>query len=260
MRVNKVVQRGLSLPEDSAQDRNPIYKLRLSMKRRFSPQEGASSETTSPVEAGKVRDLLNRLVEIDNETRVLLSKVFLLLEKDDNLEEYVKKRIEDPKVSKMWRLVKQVLAFQEGEASANHKRSHTLFSVPIPGPSPSPVPFPATSPSPRPNIVPYLLQTPRHLDFGHGYGGLVATEEGRRGLANGTVAGMDGWVWSLRAESAGSSPDYPTIFSLGSGTDEKKNERFKVRSIGRGTGVQAGSTSSGSSAGAACTNKTGDAK
>uniref|UniRef100_A0A803MQK7 Uncharacterized protein n=1 Tax=Chenopodium quinoa TaxID=63459 RepID=A0A803MQK7_CHEQI len=111
---NKQVQRGLSLPEYSVKDRNTIYKLTLSMKKRFSPQE-STSETTSPVEAGEVRDLLNRLVEIDNESRVLLSKVFSLLEKDENLEEYVKKRIEDPKISKMWQLVEQVLAFQENE-------------------------------------------------------------------------------------------------------------------------------------------------
>uniref|UniRef100_A0A803N6T0 Uncharacterized protein n=1 Tax=Chenopodium quinoa TaxID=63459 RepID=A0A803N6T0_CHEQI len=93
---NKHVRRGLSLPEYSVKDRNTIYKLTLSMKKRFNPQDN-TSETTSPVEAGEVRNLLDRLVEIDNESRVLLSKVFPLLEKDENLEEYVKKRIEDPK-------------------------------------------------------------------------------------------------------------------------------------------------------------------
>lgn len=114
---NKRVDRRLSLPEYGDQDRNTIYKLTLSMKRRLSPQE--SMDTPSPVEAGEVGNLLHRLVEIDNESRKLLCKVFKLLEKDETLEAYVKERIEDPKVSKMWELVEQVLAQQDMELNLN---------------------------------------------------------------------------------------------------------------------------------------------
>uniref|UniRef100_A0A803MQK4 Uncharacterized protein n=1 Tax=Chenopodium quinoa TaxID=63459 RepID=A0A803MQK4_CHEQI len=107
----------LELPEYDTNHHSTIYKLTLSMKRRFSPQVGA--QTPSPAGAGEVRGLLQRLVEIDNKSRELLGKVFSLLEKDESLETYVKKRIEDPKVSRMWQLVEQVLACQEGESNLN---------------------------------------------------------------------------------------------------------------------------------------------
>ncbi|KNA18089.1 hypothetical protein SOVF_074060 [Spinacia oleracea] len=108
----------LELPEYDIGRQSTIYKLTLSMKRRFSPQV-VGAQTPSPEGAGEVRDLLRRLVEIDNESRKLLVKVFSLLEKDESLESYVKKRIEDPKVSRMWLLVEQVLACQEGDTNFN---------------------------------------------------------------------------------------------------------------------------------------------
>uniref|UniRef100_A0A803N6S9 Uncharacterized protein n=1 Tax=Chenopodium quinoa TaxID=63459 RepID=A0A803N6S9_CHEQI len=107
----------LELPKYGTNHHSTIYKLTLSMKRQFSPQ--VCTPIPSPEGAGEVRNLLQRLVEIDNESRELLGKVFSLLEKDESLETFVKKRIEDPKVSRMWQLVEQVLACQEGESNLN---------------------------------------------------------------------------------------------------------------------------------------------
>ncbi|KMT06330.1 hypothetical protein BVRB_7g160120 [Beta vulgaris subsp. vulgaris] len=104
----------IELPKYDVQDHSTIYKLTLSMRRRFSPAQ-VGGDSASPVEAREVRELLQRLVEIDSESRGILCKLFSLLEKDETLENYVKNRIEDPKVSRMWQLVEQVLACQEGD-------------------------------------------------------------------------------------------------------------------------------------------------
>ncbi|KMT06328.1 hypothetical protein BVRB_7g160100 [Beta vulgaris subsp. vulgaris] len=111
----------VKLPEYEAQYHSTIFKLTLSMKRRLSPQvtEVSAQPLPSPAGAGEVRDLLRRLVEIDAESREILCKVFALLEKDETLEKYVQKRIEDPKVSRMWELVEQVLACQEQDTNLN---------------------------------------------------------------------------------------------------------------------------------------------
>jgi len=98
----------LSLPE---QEKNTLYKLRVSMKKRLSPQH--SVDTPSPQGSSELNDMLQRLVEIDTESRELLIRVFSMLEKDEKLENYIKTRIEDPKVSRMWELVEQVLSCQD---------------------------------------------------------------------------------------------------------------------------------------------------
>ncbi|KAK9734227.1 hypothetical protein RND81_04G124200 [Saponaria officinalis] len=79
------------------------------MKKSLSPQ---TTNTPSPQGSWELKNMFQRLVEIDTESRQLLIKVFSMLEKDDKLENYFKKRIEDPKVSRMWELVEQVLACQ----------------------------------------------------------------------------------------------------------------------------------------------------
>ncbi|KAK9734228.1 hypothetical protein RND81_04G124300 [Saponaria officinalis] len=106
---NNIHSNHLSLPQQETHEQHTIYKLRLSMKKSLSPQ---TTNTPSPQGSWELKNMFQRLVEIDTESRQLLIKVFSMLEKDDKLENYFKKRIEDPKVSRMWELVEQVLACQ----------------------------------------------------------------------------------------------------------------------------------------------------
>ncbi|KAL2935166.1 Chemotaxis response regulator protein-glutamate methylesterase 1 [Bienertia sinuspersici] len=99
------------------------------MKKRLFNPHLVGGETQSPEGAKEVRDMLQRLVEIDNESREILSKVFSLLEKDEKLENYVKKRIDDPKVSRMWQLVEQVLACQEEDTNFDDYSAYDEKSI-----------------------------------------------------------------------------------------------------------------------------------
>ncbi|KAJ8440509.1 hypothetical protein Cgig2_022950 [Carnegiea gigantea] len=107
----------LQLMEEDTQESATIYQLRASMNKKLSPQS-SQEESSSPEAAQELRNLLQRLVEIDVESRDLLRRVSSLLDKDDRLEHYMKERIEDPKVSRMWQLIEQVLlACQDEERS-----------------------------------------------------------------------------------------------------------------------------------------------
>jgi len=101
--------------EEDTQESATIYQLRASMNKKLSPQ--SCQESSSPEAAQELRNLLRRLVEIDVESRELLKRVSSLLEKDERLEHYMKERIVDPKASRMWQLIEQVLACQEQEHS-----------------------------------------------------------------------------------------------------------------------------------------------
>lgn len=88
------------------------------MNKKLSPQS-SREESSSPEAAQELRNLLQRLVEIDVESRELLRRVSSLLDKDNRLEHYMKERIEDPKVSRMWQLIEQVLLACQDEERSN---------------------------------------------------------------------------------------------------------------------------------------------
>ena len=88
------------------------------MNKKLSPQS-SQEESSSPEAAQELRNLLQRFVEIDIESRDLLRRVSSLLDKDERLEHYMKERIEDPKVSRMWQLIEQVLLACQDEERSN---------------------------------------------------------------------------------------------------------------------------------------------
>lgn len=108
----------LELMEEDTQESATIYQLRASMNKRLSPHS-SQEESSSPEAAQEMRKLLQRLVEIDIESRELLRRVCSLLDKDDRLEHYMNERIEDPKVSRMWQLIEQVLLACQDEEHSN---------------------------------------------------------------------------------------------------------------------------------------------
>ncbi|CAO2822994.1 unnamed protein product [Amaranthus hypochondriacus] len=80
------------------------------MKRR---QISVEEESWLCPKAGEeVRDLLQRLVEIDSESRRIIVKMTSLIAKDDKIESYVYRRIDDPKSSRMWELIVQLVGMR----------------------------------------------------------------------------------------------------------------------------------------------------
>ncbi|GAB4833465.1 hypothetical protein Ancab_031708 [Ancistrocladus abbreviatus] len=89
---------------------------------RVLPQSPA---TPSPAGAARMKSLLRRLEEINIESLELLKELFSMLEKDMRLERYIRRRLEEPKVSHMWELVEQILATKQG-----HVDFDELFDAP----------------------------------------------------------------------------------------------------------------------------------
>ncbi|GMH09951.1 hypothetical protein Nepgr_011792 [Nepenthes gracilis] len=73
-----------------------------------------SPATPSPEGARQMKKLLQRLEEINNESRELLNQLFGMLEKDMRLEKYIRRRLDDPRVSYMWEMVEQILVAKHG--------------------------------------------------------------------------------------------------------------------------------------------------
>ncbi|GMH09952.1 hypothetical protein Nepgr_011793 [Nepenthes gracilis] len=103
-----------SIPQATPQPQSPQLALPapwICFDKTHNPQTPA---TPSPL-----RMILHRLEEIDIESKELLKKLFSMLEKDMRLEAYVKRRLDDPKVSDMWRLVEVILAAKQGTISSD---------------------------------------------------------------------------------------------------------------------------------------------
>ncbi|GAB4833460.1 hypothetical protein Ancab_031703 [Ancistrocladus abbreviatus] len=81
---------------------------------RVLPQSPA---TPSPAGAARMKEFAAALE--------LLKELFSMLEKDMRLERYIRRRLEEPKVSDMWELVEQILATKQG-----HVDFDELFDAP----------------------------------------------------------------------------------------------------------------------------------
>lgn len=73
-----------------------------------------SPMTQSPAGSGELRSILQRLELMEMESRDLLQRLFSMVQTDARLERYIRKRLQDPKVSRIWELVEQILASQQG--------------------------------------------------------------------------------------------------------------------------------------------------